>query len=179
MTPHPAIFTNPAATGRGASTASVVADLLQAALRAAEARSFEDLEIAQPESEPDHGRDRLRPLPRGAQLAPWRIKKVERFIEENLDRTLNLESLAPLVRLSCNHFARACKNTFGQTPRQLVLGRRIERAQTLMRGGRAPLCEVALACGFADQSHFSRLFRQVVGTTPRQWRRDNPAAAPT
>lgn len=176
MTLHQATFAHPARARRDeTSAASVVDGLIQGALRAAEARSFEIPDGGLANGEPDRDKDRRRPLPRGTQLAPWRVKKVERFIEQNLDRTLNLETLAPLARLSCSHFARACKNTFGRTPRQLVLTRRIEHAQALMRDTRSPLSQVALACGFADHAHFSRLFRQVVGTTPRQWRHDNPA----
>jgi AraC-like DNA-binding protein len=181
MTPVSAAFTDQVPTGRDeASAAFVVADLIQTALRAAEARSFASQDDGRQEDggtdgEPTPGQDRRCALPRGTQLAPWRAKKLDRFIEENLDRKLNLEILAPLVRLSCSHFARACRNTFGLSPRELVIRRRVERAQTLIRGSRTPLSQVALECGFADQAHFSRLFRQVVGTTPRQWRRDNPA----
>ena len=174
MTPESASFTNWApARGGDVSTAFVVADLIQTALRAAETRSFARQDNGWTGGEPDPEKDRRRALPRGALLAPWRAKKIDRFIAENLDRKLSLEILAPLVRLSCSHFARACRNTFGLPLRQLVLRRRIERAQALMRDTLTPLSQVALACGFADQAHFSRLFRQTVGTTPRQWRRDN------
>ena len=176
MTSRPATFAHLASARRDASTASVVADLIQTALRAAETRSFDSPDDGRANGEPDPDSDRRRALPQGTRLAPWRVKKLERFIEENLDRTLSLEVLAPMVRLSCSHFARACRNTLGLPPRQLVLRRRIERAQTLMRGTVTPLSQVALACGFADQAHFSRLFRQTVGTTPRQWRRDNLAS---
>ncbi|MGR4863347.1 helix-turn-helix domain-containing protein [Caulobacter sp. LARHSG274] len=178
MTPQSATFTDQGPTRRDdASTASVVADLIQAALGAAEARSFRRLDEGPADGEPDWDRDRRRPPSKGARLPTWRIRKIERFIAENLDRPLPLETLAPLVRLSCSHFARACKNTFGLTPRQLVLHHRIEQAQALMRDALTPLSQVALACGFADQAHFSRLFRQTVGTTPRQWRRDNLASS--
>jgi AraC-like DNA-binding protein len=180
MTPESATFTHRTPLrGGDASTASVVADLIQTALRAAETRSFASQDIGWTNGEPDPDKDRRRALPRGAVLAPWRMKKIDRFVAENLDRKLSLEVLAPLVRLSCSHFARACRNTFGLSLRQLVLRRRIDRAQALMRDTLTPLSQVALACGFADQAHFSRLFRQTVGTTPRQWRRDNLASSPT
>ncbi len=178
MTPQSATFSDQGQARRDdASAASIVADLIQTALRTAEARSFRRLGEGPTDGEPDWDKDRRRPPPQGARLPTWRIGKVERFITENLDRPLPLETLAPLVRLSCSHFARACKNTFGLTPRQLVLQYRIERAQALMRDTLTPLSQVALACGFADQAHFSRLFRQTVGTTPRQWRCDNSASS--
>jgi AraC-like DNA-binding protein len=180
MTPESATFTRRTPLrGGDASTVSVVADLIQASLRAAETWSFASQDNGWTNGEPDPDKDRRRALPRGAVLAPWRMKKIDRFIAENLDRKLSLEVLAPLVRLSCSHFARACRNTFGLSLRHMVLRRRIERAQALMRDTLTPLSQIALACGFADQAHFSRLFRQAVGTTPRQWRRDNLASSLT
>lgn len=157
----------------GAATSSVIADLMQRSLRLAETQDL-DLAANRPaDGEPDPGKDRRRAPPRGAQLPAWSVKKLERFIADNLERSLHLETLAPVVRLSCSHFARACKNTLGFTPRQLVLRRRLEHALTLMRDLSTPLSQVALACGFADQAHFSRLFREAVGTPPSQWRREN------
>jgi AraC family transcriptional regulator len=152
--------------------ASTITELMQKTLRAAETKSFGDQDSDRSEGEPDRDKDRRRPPPRGAQLPVWGVKKLERFIDDNLERSLRLETMAVVVRLSCSHFARACRNTFGITPRQLVLRRRLERALVLMRR-HVPLSQVAAACGFADQAHFSRLFRQAVGTSPGQWRRDN------
>jgi AraC-like DNA-binding protein len=173
MTLFSATATPDARTPRdGAATSPRVAELMQQALRAAEVQGFCARDDGLAEGEPDQDKDRRRAPPCGAQLPAWGVKKLERFIQENLDRTLHLETLAPVVRLSCSHFARACRNTFGFTPRQLVLRRRLERAMALIRD-RTPLSQVALACGFADQAHFSRLFRQAVGTSPSQWRRDN------
>lgn len=140
-------------------------------------RTFVAVDACPADGEPDPGADRRRPLPLGAQLPLWRAKKIERFIAANLDRTLSLETLASQVHLSCNHFARACKNTMGMTPRQLVLRHRIDRAQALLLDTATPLGEIALICGFADQAHFSRKFRQEVEATPSDWRRRNRAAS--
>jgi transcriptional regulator GlxA family with amidase domain len=49
--------------------------------------------------------------------------------------------------------------------------RRVDRAKDLMRATGTPLAEIAFACGFADQSHFTRMFSQATGMTPREWRR--------
>ncbi|CAN5195944.1 hypothetical protein BH10PSE4_BH10PSE4_33250 [soil metagenome] len=152
--------------------APTITELMQRTLRAAEIGSFGDQDCEVSDGEPDPDKDRRRAPPRGTQLPPWGVKKLERFIDENLACSLRLETMAAVVRLSCSHFARACKNTFGFTPRQLVLRRRLERALMLMRQ-QTPLSQVAAACGFSDQAHFSRLFRQAVGTSPSQWRRDN------
>jgi len=121
--------------------------------------------------EPERANDRRRPDPRGAGLAPWRTKRLEAFIEANLDRTITIESLAGLVRLSCGHLSRAFKDTFGVSPHAHVMGRRVVRAKGLMLATREPLSRIAFACGFADQAHFSRLFRQSTGCSPNSWRR--------
>lgn len=54
----------------------------------------------------------------------------------------------------------------GQSPHRFVIGRRIERAKELIAGRGVPLAQVAAAVGFADQSHFTRHFRRIVGVTP-------------
>jgi AraC family transcriptional regulator len=160
------------APGLDRSGATLVTPFPRMNFPPAERRSFGAPPYELTDGQPDHGKDRRRPLARGTCLSSWAVKKLERFIDDNLERSLRLETMAPVVRLSCSHFARACKNTFGFTPRELVLRRRIERAVRLMRE-QTPLSQVAAACGFADQPHFSRLFRQAVGTPPGQWRREN------
>ncbi|MGK9286391.1 helix-turn-helix transcriptional regulator [Sinorhizobium meliloti] len=57
------------------------------------------------------------------------------------------------------------------TPYQWLLRERINRARTLLLETDASLSEVAISCGFSDQSHFTRVFTNVVGTTPGLWRR--------
>ena len=111
-----------------------------------------------------------RPHNRGG-LAPWQIRKVASHIDARLDGPIKSEDLAALVRLNPCHFSRVFRNSFGNSPCEYVIRRRIERAQGLMLSTDAPLSQIALDCGLADQSHFSRLFRKVVGETPANWRR--------
>ncbi len=104
-------------------------------------------------------------------LAPWQTRKVTEFIDGALDSTIRLRDCASRVRLSTSHFARAFKATFGTTAGHYVRCRRIERAQNLMLRSNEPLSQVAVACGFADQAHYCRVFRNVVGQSPGAWRR--------
>lgn len=104
-------------------------------------------------------------------LSPWQIRKVTSHVEANLDQPIRNEDLAMIVRLNPSHFGRAFRNSFGEPPHEYVIRRRVERAQGLMLSTDAPLSEIALDCGMADQAHLSRLFRRVVGETPRAWRR--------
>lgn len=108
--------------------------------------------------------------PRGG-LAPWQVRKVTSYVDANLDQTIRNEDLAAIARLNASHFGRAFRNSFGEPPHEYVIRRRVERAQGLMLSTSAPLSSIALDCGLADQAHLSRLFRRVVGETPRAWRR--------
>jgi AraC family transcriptional regulator len=104
-------------------------------------------------------------------LSPWQIRKVTAHIEAHLDRPIRNEDLAAIVRLNPSHFCRAFRNSLGEPPHAYVIRRRVERAQGLMLSTDASLSDIALDCGLADQSHLTRLFRRIVGDSPRAWRR--------
>ncbi|MBX4861366.1 helix-turn-helix transcriptional regulator [Rhizobium sophorae] len=94
------------------------------------------------------------------------------LLRENLDGNVSISEVAKLCDLSRGYFIRAFRDTTGMTPYQWLLRERIDRARDLLRTSNAPLAEVAIACGFADQSHFTRVFAGIVGTTPGNWRRN-------
>jgi AraC-like DNA-binding protein len=84
--------------------------------------------------------------------------------------------LAGVAGLSRYHFLRAFRREVGVTPHAYLTHRRIAAAKLFLAGAE-PLSEVALACGFYDQSHFSRAFKGCTGLTPGQYRRGSRAAA--
>jgi AraC family transcriptional regulator len=104
-------------------------------------------------------------------LAPWQVRRVTEFIEENLASTIRLQDLAGIARLSHSHFCRAFKESVGHPAHAYVMRRRVERAQGLMLTTGEPLSQIAALCGMADQAHFCKLFRRLVGETPNAWRR--------
>ena len=104
-------------------------------------------------------------------LAPWQIHRITTHIEARLHTTITTDELAAIARLSPFHFARAFKRSFGDSPHRYVLRRRVERAQGLMLSTDAPLGQIALDCGLADQSHLTRLFQKFAGDSPAAWRR--------
>jgi AraC family transcriptional regulator len=104
-------------------------------------------------------------------LASWQERKVRDYIDVNIDSSILVEDLAGIVSLSAAHFCRAFKKSFSATPHAYIVSRRVERAQELMRTTRTPLSQIALDCGFADQTHLSKLFRRLTGRTPNNWRR--------
>ena len=104
-------------------------------------------------------------------LAPWQVRRVLAYIDANLDKSIRNKDLAAVARLSEFHFNVAFHNSVGDSPHEYIIRRRMERAQGLMLSTDAPLSQIAVECGLADQAHFTRLFRRVVGETPAAWRR--------
>lgn len=181
MTFQPAAQAFASRAARAPAPQSMIAQLLQEtqrtldtdldAARAYVARISALLNGFQVEGEPEPANDRRLPAPRGAGLAPWRVKRLEAFIDANLENTITVEGLAQSLRLSCSHLSRACRDTFGVSPHTLVMNRRVERAKSMMLNTREPLSQIAVACGFSDQAHLSRFFRQTMDATPNSWRR--------
>ena len=112
-------------------------------------------------------------------LARWQTKRTVDYIEKNLGSKIQARELADRLSFSKSHFSRAFKRTFGVPPMTYVFGRRVERAKWMMTATRYQLSEIALSCGFADQSHLSRSFRRIVGISPGLWRRTATDAADT
>ena len=103
-------------------------------------------------------------------LSPSRLSKVIEYIHANLSDELQLSTLAEIANINLYHFARAFKQSVGESPHQYVLRRRIEQAKQLLSNPRISILEASARTGFVDQSHFSKVFRRLVGTAPTQYR---------
>ncbi len=110
-------------------------------------------------------------LKRGG-LSVWQAKRVLEYIEANLGSKVGITEISALVALSKSHFCRAFKQTLGMSPMAYVSSQRIERAKILITTTSERLSDIALACGFADQSHLNRTFTRMVGMSPGLWRRN-------
>jgi AraC family transcriptional regulator len=99
------------------------------------------------------------------------IARVIDYIETNIDRDLDLATLAGVATMSVYHFARRFKETAGMSPHAYVLSRRIRRAREMLDRGEISLAHVAVACGFSSQAHFTTAFRRDLGVTPGEYRR--------
>jgi AraC-like DNA-binding protein len=115
----------------------------------------------------------MRALPRPARggLAPWQVRRAKEILCTNLDGRVQLKEVARECRLSVSHFSRAFRRSMGVAPHNWLLTRRVEVAKEKLRDDRLSLSDVALACGFADQSHLTRVFTRMVGISPGAWRR--------
>jgi len=114
--------------------------------------------------------DRPRHLSRGG-LAAWQQRRAKELLNASLSGSVALGDLASACNLSVRHFTRAFRQSTGMPPHRWLLQRRIERAQGLLRSSKWPLSDIALDCGFANQSHFGREFLRTVGVSPGAWRR--------
>jgi len=104
-------------------------------------------------------------------LAAWQKRRLTAYIDAHLTGRIRIEELAQLLNLSESHFSRAFRCAFGTSAHEYLTRRRIEVAQSLMLTTGESLCAIALRCGLSDQSHFTRVFRRIVGETPYAWRR--------
>lgn len=104
-------------------------------------------------------------------LRAWQARKVRAYIDSHIEAPVPIADLCALAKLSEAHFSRAFRRTFGKAPHAFVIRRRVERAAQYMLQTDAALSDIALRCGFTDQSHLCKHFRQITGYTPAAWRR--------
>lgn len=110
-------------------------------------------------------------LARGG-LAAWQLKRACEKLESDLGGKIPLEQIAAEFGLSVSHFSRAFRLSTGLPPHQWLLRQRVNTAKQLMGVRDLPLSEIAISAGFANQSHFTRVFSQMVGVSPAAWRRE-------
>jgi AraC-like DNA-binding protein len=109
-------------------------------------------------------------------LAVWQAKRACERLESDLGGKLTLEQIAADFDLSVSHFSRAFRISTGLPPHQWLLRQRVKAAQQLMTVRDLPLSEIAISAGFANQSHFTRVFSAIVGISPAVWRRETQGA---
>jgi AraC family transcriptional regulator len=107
---------------------------------------------------------------RGCLLA-WQVRKVRDYIDSHITGPVFVADLCALFQRSEAHFSRSFKRTFGESPHAFLVRRRVELAAQFMLTTDASLSDIALRCGFSDQAHLCKHFRQAAGETPAAWRR--------
>jgi AraC family transcriptional regulator len=112
------------------------------------------------------------PAERKGTLASWQEKRALEFLSTRLDGRFSIAELAESCELSQSYFIKAFKASFGRTPARWLMEYRIAHAKDLLRTD-ISIAEIAISCGFADQSHLTKTFSAVTGETPARFRRDN------
>ena len=110
-------------------------------------------------------------------IPPRRLARVLEHIRKNLDQPLAVSVLSRLAEMSQSHFSKLFKLSTGLAPHQFVLQERINRSKQLLRQGNARIVDVALGVGFENQAHFTTVFGNFVGMTPRQFQRSSDSEA--
>ncbi|MBP0598064.1 helix-turn-helix transcriptional regulator [Herbaspirillum sp. LeCh32-8] len=120
-----------------------------------------------------YGGARTVPTVRSTGLSRMHEERAKQMLLEKVKGNVSIPEIARECNMSASYFLRAFKETTGQTPHQWLMTQRVQRAREFLRDTELPLAEVAVACNFYDQSHFCRVFAQVVGTSPGSWRRNS------
>lgn len=105
---------------------------------------------------------------------PLLIKALDR-IEATVDEPVEREALADSVGLSLRQLERLFATHLHMTIHQYIVKLRIDRAKILIRQTSLPLGEIAIAAGFTNFSHFSRIYKQQIGVSPRETRQNERA----
>lgn len=108
-------------------------------------------------------------------LLAWQARKVLDYIDSHIEGPVLVADLCALIRRSEAHFSRAFRHTFGESPHAFLIRRRLELAARYMLQTTASLGDIACRCGFTDQAHLCKQFRQSTGQTPGAWRRTHSA----
>ena len=106
-------------------------------------------------------------------IPPRRLARVVEHIRNNLDKPLGVSVLSNLAEMSPSHFSKLFKLSTGLAPHQFVLQERINRSKELLRYSDAKIVDIALGVGFENQAHFTTVFGNLVGMTPRQFQRSS------
>jgi AraC family transcriptional regulator len=102
---------------------------------------------------------------------PWtRLRRVTEYITTNLDQDLTLARLGAVVCMSPFRFARLFRHSTGLPPHRFILRARIDHAATLLETPALPIALISRVVGFRSPSHFSTVFRRLMGVTPRAYR---------
>ena len=97
-------------------------------------------------------------------------RRLDEYIQENLENNITLQQIADVVNLSISHLNRLFQQTKGISVYQYVIRCRIDRAKQLLKQKKLTLAQIASQVGFCDQSHFSRHFKKLIGVTPKVFR---------
>ncbi len=111
-----------------------------------------------------------------ARLRPRAVRRAIDYIHANLAHSVRLEDIAGAVGLSVFHFSRTFRHTTGLAPHRYLTQARVDRVKVLLLESERSLTAIAEETGFSDQSHMSKVFRRLAGTTPKYFRDSRRAA---
>src|SRR5258708_2321669 len=105
-------------------------------------------------------------------LPSYALKRVLERIEHSFQSEISLSSLAEEAGYSRGHFLKMFRTSMGMTPHRYLLKRRIDHARSLLKCREISIIDVAASCGFSSQAHLTQVFREHIGVTPGDYRRN-------
>jgi len=99
------------------------------------------------------------------------IQSIE-YMRENINHMISLDDLAEVADLSVSHYCAVFKQKTMQTPMQLYTSMKIQKACQMLQNRNQTIKAIAYSLGFFDQYHFSKVFKQIMGVTPRAFKND-------
>ncbi len=104
-------------------------------------------------------------------LSQSQLERVIDYMKANLTQDLSVLDLATLTGMSESHFSRSFNRSVGIAPYQYLMQQRVERAKQLLEKQSIAISTIALDCGFANQTHLTKVFRQMTGMTPKAYQK--------
>lgn len=101
------------------------------------------------------------------------IKKAIQYINEHYSTPITLEEISAYVNRNNQYFSSMFKKQMGCTYTEYLQMKRIKEAQSLLKGSTMTISEIAEQVGFTDPSYFSRVFKKIMGYSPRLWKTNN------
>ncbi|HEY4164748.1 MAG TPA: AraC family transcriptional regulator [Dongiaceae bacterium] len=140
--------------------------------------AFDDMDHLLEDLQADHlvlaiaeallARDPSAGKPRAMSADGTAIERVRQFLDAHFDRMVTSRELEAVADLDRFTLARQFRKRLGTSPYRYLTMRRLDRARSTIAAGQA-LADVAVDCGFADQSHMTRQFKQAYGMSPGRW----------
>lgn len=104
------------------------------------------------------------------------IRESISFIEQNFQNDISVEDIAAFCNLNRSYFGKIFRDAVGKSPQEFLISYRMTKAAELLKLTALCIRDISNAVGYPNQLHFSRAFRKVYGSSPRQWRAENQAA---
>lgn len=106
-------------------------------------------------------------------MRDYYVKEAITYIEQNFQNDISIENIAAFCNLNRSYFGTIFKQAIGKTPQEFLISYRMSKAAQLLKTTKLSVSDIGNAVGYADQLHFSRAFKSVYNTSPRQWRKEN------